>query len=294
MTTNNGLLLVDKPRGLTSHDVVARVRRILDERKVGHAGTLDPMATGLLVMAVGPSTRLLRFAQAEVKRYRGTVRLGIATDSLDADGTVIEERPVPTISQVEMDDVVASMLGVQLQIPPMVSALKVGGQRLHALARRGLEVERAPREITVSDFRVTSSHDVALWNFEVECSVGTYVRVLLSDVAERLSTLGHLSELRRLSSGGYHVDSAVTLEELSQLTLGNQSPVQAPRTFVKDLATTVVSEEDEQRIRKGQQLCLEPEFAVSEIVAVNERGDLVAVLSRRAERWQPALVLPVE
>ena len=294
MTTNNGLLLIDKPRGLTSHDVVARVRRLLDERKVGHAGTLDPMATGLLVMAVGPSTRLLRFAQAQVKRYSGTVLLGVATDSLDADGTVLERRPVPALSHAEMTSAVASMIGPQLQTPPMVSALKVGGQRLHQLARRGVEVERAPRPITVSEFRVSPTDDPARWNFEVECSVGTYVRVLLSDVAQRLDTLGHLSELRRVSSGSYHVDRAVTLEALEELLARNQSPMRVPRTFVTHLETAVVNANDEQRMRRGQQLQLASAFESSEIAAVNERGDLVGILERRADRWQPALVVPVE
>jgi len=172
MTTSNGLLLVDKPRGLTSHDVVARVRRILHEKKVGHAGTLDPMATGLLVLAVGPSTRLLRFAQSETKRYAGAVKFGVATDSLDADGAVVDEQPVPTMTRESVQDAASTMLGSQLQTPPMVSAIKVDGQRLHELARRGLEVEREARAITVTSFTLAPSDDDSIWRFDVVCSVG--------------------------------------------------------------------------------------------------------------------------
>jgi tRNA pseudouridine55 synthase len=157
MTTSNGLLLIDKPRGVTSHDVVARVRKVLQERRVGHAGTLDPMATGLLVLAVGPSTRLLRFAQGETKTYEGVVTFGVATDSLDADGAVTDRREVPALEVDVVNAYAARMLGTQLQTPPMVSAIKVGGQRLHALARQGVEVEREPRSVTISSFSLDAT-----------------------------------------------------------------------------------------------------------------------------------------
>ena len=214
MTTSNGLLLVDKPQGLTSHDVVARVRRILREKKVGHAGTLDPMATGLLVLAVGPSTRLLRFAQSETKRYAGAVKFGVATDSLDADGAVVEERPVPPLTRDVVDAAAAALRGPQEQTPPMVSAIQIDGQRLHELARRGVEVDRPARAITVSAFVARRRPRItAVWRFDVECSVGTYVRVLLSDLAKRLGTVGHLVELRRLASGSHSVEDALTLDD---------------------------------------------------------------------------------
>src|ERR1700677_4655724 len=147
--TSNGLLLIDKPQGVTSHDVVGHVRRVLNEQRVGHAGTLDPMATGLLILGVGSSTRLLRFAQSEIKRYEGVVTFGVRTDSLDADGTVVETATVPELSQETVNAAIAGLLGEQEQIPPMVSAIKVNGQRLHALAREGVVIERAPRTITV-------------------------------------------------------------------------------------------------------------------------------------------------
>jgi tRNA pseudouridine55 synthase len=167
MTTNNGLLLIDKPRGVTSHDVVARVRKVLNEQRVGHAGTLDPMATGLLVLAVGPSTRLLRFAQSETKRYSGIVTLGVATDSLDADGEVLERSDVPALSLERVNGAAREMLGPQQQTPPMVSALKINGRRLHALAREGVEVERAARDITIESFSLETIESPSEWTFEI-------------------------------------------------------------------------------------------------------------------------------
>lgn len=292
MTTSNGLLLLDKPQGLTSHDVVARVRRILNERRVGHAGTLDPMATGLLVLGVGPSTRLLRFAQSEVKRYSGTVRLGVATDSLDADGVVVDERPVPLLNSELINEAARLMLGRQQQVPPMVSAIKVGGKRLHQLARQGLEVERASREITVSEFFLRPGGDAAVWNFEVECSVGTYVRVLLSDLAVNIGTVGHLSSLRRLSSGTHHVNQALSLEQLEEHVTRGVAALLAPVAFVADLASMVLDQDQERCMRMGQRIELEESFTSNEIAALNHRGELVGILRSRADKWQPELVLP--
>ena len=294
MTTNNGLLLVDKPQGVTSHDVVARVRKLLNERRVGHAGTLDPMATGLLVLAVGPSTRLLRFAQGELKRYTGTVQLGRSTDSLDADGQTVDERPVPAFADGALQSLADAMLGTQLQTPPMVSALKVGGRRLHELAREGLEVERAPRTVTISRFTIEATPDPTVWGFDVECTVGTYVRVLLSDLAERAGTVGHLNSLRRVSSGSHQVSDALTLESLESLVSALRSPLQAPLAFVDHLERVVLDDEQERRLRMGQQIDIDGGFSSGEIAAVNARGGFVAILRRRGEKWKPEVVLPVE
>lgn len=293
MTTSNGLLLIDKPKGLTSHDVVARVRSVMNERRVGHAGTLDPMATGLLVLGVGPSTRLLRFAQSETKRYEGVVTLGVSTDSLDADGQVLERREVPSLTTELVNAVAASMLGSQSQIPPMVSAIKVKGKRLHALAREGVVIEREPRTITVLAFSLTPTSHPDEWSFDVTCSVGTYVRVLLSDLAERLVTIGHLSRLRRLASGSHHVDQALTLNELEERFAKGDVVLQPPRAFVAQLEEIVVSRDDEKRLRMGQRVALDSPRG-DEIAALSEAGSLVAVLERRGDSWQPAVVLPVE
>jgi tRNA pseudouridine55 synthase len=293
MTTNNGLLLVDKPRGVTSHDVVARVRTLLSEQRVGHAGTLDPMATGLLVLAVGPSTRLLRFAQGETKRYCGVVTFGVATDSLDADGAVLERRDVPAMLSEEVNRVARNMLGVQEQTPPMVSAIKIDGRRLHALAREGVVVERAPREITVEAFSLDPLASANDWAFEVTCSVGTYVRVLLFDLAARLGTIGHLSDLRRLASGTHHVDDALTLEELERQTQIGGDVLRAPREFVTQLVPVVVNADEATHLRQGQRINLDL-TQEGEIAALSESGALVAVLRRRGESWQPVVVMPAE
>ncbi|MGC2175900.1 MAG: tRNA pseudouridine(55) synthase TruB [Acidimicrobiales bacterium] len=290
MTKSNGLLLLDKPQGVTSHDAVDHVRRVLSERRVGHAGTLDPMATGLLVIAVGPSTRLLRFAQSETKRYKGVVTFGVRTDSLDADGEVLERRDVPAFSVDAVNEQAAAMLGSQEQTPPMVSAIKVRGRRLHELAREGVEVEREPRAVSIDDFRVAPIDDVT-WSFDVTCSTGTYVRVLLSDLAERLGTIGHLSALRRISSGHHDVRDALTYFELEDRVSLGTTVLAPPRTFVEHLPSLTVSELDEQRLRQGQRVDVEtPEG--DEFAALNDAGSLVAVVRRRGDSVQPVVVLP--
>ena len=291
MTTNNGLLLVDKPQGLTSHDVVARVRRILHEKKVGHAGTLDPMATGLLVLAVGPSTRLLRFAQSETKRYVGAVKFGVATDSLDADGVVVDEQSVPALTSEIVDAATASMLGPQDQTPPMVSAIKIDGQRLHQLARRGVEVDRPARAITVTAFALTPTEDPTVWRFDVECSVGTYVRVLLSDLARTLGTVGHLVELRRLASGSHTVENALTLEMLIDRVERGDVVLASPATFVTGLEHVTLDDDQVSAMRMGQRVSLAQRFPVDEVAALDSAGELIGILARRNESWKPELVL---
>jgi tRNA pseudouridine55 synthase len=288
--TSNGLLLIDKPQGVTSHDVVGHVRRVLNEQRVGHAGTLDPMATGLLILGVGSSTRLLRFAQSEIKRYEGVVTFGVRTDSLDADGTVVETATVPELSQETVNAAIAGLLGEQEQIPPMVSAIKVNGQRLHALAREGVVIERAPRTITVHELTLAPL-DESRWTFDVTCSVGTYVRVLLSDLAERLGTIGHLSALRRLSSGTHHVRDALTYYQLDDRISEDATILLPPRSFVEHLVSVTVSDDEERRLRMGQRVALD-RHDDGEIAAINEAGDLVGVVRRRGEVWQPVVVLP--
>jgi tRNA pseudouridine55 synthase len=291
---SNGLLLIDKPQGITSHDVVARVRLELGERRVGHAGTLDPMATGLLVLAVGPSTRLLRFAQLETKRYCGEVTFGVSTDSLDADGEVLERRDVAAHSLEQLNAAAKSMIGPQRQIPPMVSALKVGGRRLYSLARQGIEVEREPRDITITEFVVRPTEVAEVWEFEVACSVGTYVRVLLSDLALRVGTIGHLSSLRRLRSGEHDVKNALTLLAFKHALERGEDVLASPRQFVTGLEQVQVSAHDERRIRMGQHLELPGSYEGYEIAALGEDGTLVGVLRRRGEKWKPEVVLTID
>lgn len=288
MSGPSGLLLVDKDGGSTSHDAVAAVRRALAERRVGHAGTLDPMATGLLVVAVGPATRLLRFAQARPKRYTGTARLGVATDSLDADGAEVARAPVPELSDADVADAAASLTGPLRQVPPMVSALKVGGRRLYQLARAGEEVERAARDVEVYQFdaRLTAPDEVG---FEVACSTGTYVRVLLADLAGHLGTLAHLSALRRTAIGDLRVQDALRVDEIAALALTGRAPVRPPVDLLGAMARATLDAPGVTAVRRGQRVALDA--ADDEVAALDASGGLVAVLERRGDRYQPVVVL---
>ena len=291
-STSSGVVLVDKPGAMTSHDVVDRLRRLLGERRIGHAGTLDPMATGLLVVAVGPATRLLRFAQAGLKRYEGTATVGVATDSLDADGREVGRAAVPVLDQTDLDAAAAAFHGAQWQVPPMVSAIKVGGRRLHELARDGVEVVREPRPIEVVAFELRRTDRADEWAFDVTCSSGTYVRVLLSDVAQRLGTLAHLSSLRRVASGAHRVDDALTLEDVAARVASGTPVVAPPRQLVADLPWVTLSEDDEVAMRRGQRLTVaDAPPATRRLVALDRRGGLIGLLVERDGRWQPDVVL---
>jgi tRNA pseudouridine55 synthase len=204
----DGIILIDKPSGCTSHDVVSRMRRSLGTREVGHAGTLDPMATGLLVLLVGEATKLSQYLTADSKEYRATVRFGAITDSLDADGVVIQasDAPAPTHDQVER--AISSMVGAMEQIPPMVSAIKRDGVAIYERARRGEIVEMTPRSVVLEHARVLAVREGEC-DLEVRVSKGFYVRSLARDLAASLGTLGYLSALRRTRSGVFSVDDAL-------------------------------------------------------------------------------------
>ena len=210
MTDAEGLFLIDKPPGQTSHDVVDVVRRALGTRKVGHAGTLDPMATGLLIVGVGRATRLLRFLGDLAKTYEGTARLGVETTTLDADGDVTVERPIAA-GKDDVTHAMAALVGDSLQRPPAFSAVKVGGRKLYEAARKGEQLEAAPRPIHVDAFELLSMRSADV-DFRVTCSSGTYVRVLLADVGDALDCGAHLTRLRRVAIGPFVVDDAVAPE----------------------------------------------------------------------------------
>lgn len=207
--TVHGLLIVDKPAGVTSHDVVGMVRRRLGERRVGHAGTLDPDATGVLLVGVGKVTRLLRFLTALGKTYTGEVVFGTTTSTLDAAGEVTGTFAMADLDLDHVRQVAADHLtGPILQIPPMVSALKVGGRRLHELARAGIEVERVPRPVTIHELVVDATDDPLVYTITVRCSSGTYVRTLAADLGVLLGGGAHLRNLRRTAVGSFTGDEA--------------------------------------------------------------------------------------
>jgi tRNA pseudouridine55 synthase len=227
MTLAEGLLLVDKPRGVTSHDVVDVVRRELGTKKVGHAGTLDPMATGLLLIGVGRATRLLRFLGDLAKTYEGTLRLGVETDTLDADGDVVRETEID-ITETEVGHAMRTLVGESLQRPPAYSAVKVGGRKLYEAAREGERLEAEPRPIRVDAFDLLSygSPDAT---FRVTCSGGTYVRVLAADVGAALSCGAHLIGLRRIAIGPYAVEDAVAPDRAGEPLPLNAAVSHLPR-----------------------------------------------------------------
>jgi tRNA pseudouridine55 synthase len=208
----NGLLLVDKPSGITSHDVVDRIRRASGMRRIGHTGTLDPAATGLLVLCLGAATRLSEHLTSLDKVYEGAMRLGITTDSYDMDGKIVEEREVPELDMKTLQDTCNRFTGEILQVPPMVSAVKVGGERLYKRARKGETVEREPRRVTVSEFTVLryEAPDVYI---RVRCTRGTYVRSLCHDAGALLGCGGTLASLRRTRVGNHSVDNALPVDE---------------------------------------------------------------------------------
>ena len=212
-----GFVVVDKPPGWTSHDVVAKCRGILGTRKVGHSGTLDPMATGVLVLGVGRATKLLAFLSGLTKAYTAEVRFGQETDSLDADGAVTVTHPMAPPTLAEVCAAALDLTGEQLQVPPMVSAKKVDGRRLHELARAGTVVERTPVPIVVGRFDVEATADPMVFRARVDCSAGTYVRVLAADLGHAVGGGAHLVGLRRTAVGPFTLDDAVSLAELQEL-----------------------------------------------------------------------------
>lgn len=240
-----GMVVVDKDAGWTSHDVVARCRTILGERRVGHAGTLDPDATGVLLVGVGRFTRMLRFLAAAGKSYEGEVVLGVATTTLDASGEVTETWDMSGVGLEDVRKAAALLTGVIEQIPPMVSALKVGGRRLHDLARSGVEVERAPRQVTVDRFDVRPGPSSGVYRISVDCSSGTYVRTLAADLGESLGGGAHLMNLRRTRVGSFGLADAHRLGDLSLACL--LTPAQAMR----DLAQVEVDGEVSRLVRHG-------------------------------------------
>lgn len=211
----NGFLLIDKPAGITSHDAVDRIRRALGTRKVGHAGTLDPLATGLLLIGVGRATRLLRFLGSLPKIYEGTGLLGVETTTLDAEGDVVRSSPVEATEQ-ELRAVMERFLGDIDQVPPAYSAVKVGGRKLYEAARKGQEVEAPPRRVHVDAFDLVD-FDLPRFDFRVQCSAGTYVRSLVADVGGELGCGAHLIALRRTAIGSYSVRDAAPPEAAGAL-----------------------------------------------------------------------------
>ncbi len=282
----DGVVVIDKPAGWTSHDVVAKSRGILQTRKVGHSGTLDPDATGVLVLGVGKATRLLRYLTPLPKSYVGEIVLGIETNTLDASGEVTATHDMSNVSPDEVEIAAAALTGSIEQIPPMVSAVKIGGRRLHELAREGKVIDRPPRPVTIYRFDVAPvPGEVGIWRCEVECSSGTYVRTLAADLGSSLGGGAHLRNLRRTSVGGFTLDDARPMEDPEIL------PISAA---VRHLCSVVVDDEVAIEVGHGRVLTLERlgadgpgPWAVS-----NAEGELLAVYEVHDRGAKPSVVIP--
>jgi tRNA pseudouridine55 synthase len=289
----DGVLVCDKPAGVTSHDVVATVRRLAGQRRVGHGGTLDPPATGVLVLALGRATRLMPYLPMEPKRYLAVIAFGAATDTLDATGTVVASADAAGVDRPSLERGLAAFLGPQQQVPPMVSAVKVGGERLYAKARRGESVEREPRAVTIHalELRELAGGEAPRATVAVTCSGGTYVRALAADLGRALGTLAHLASLRRTAVGAFDEAAARPLEELRAMAEAGRlgEAVIDPAIAVTPLGVRPVSAREAVALTAGQ--TLSPTGRDGPVAAVGPDGQLVAVIQDGAGRARSKVVL---
>lgn len=286
---NAGLVIVDKDEGITSHNVVSRCRKLFNTRRVGHAGTLDPMATGVLVVGVERATKLLGLLSLNTKSYTATIRLGAATDSDDRMGEVISGADASSITDEQIADVVATLTGDIEQVPAKVSAIKVDGRRAHALARTGEEFELAARPVTVSRFDVSARRDEGAFvdlNVVVECSAGTYIRSLARDLGAELGVGGHLTALRRTSVGPFTLEHARTLEQLAEnpersLTIDEAALISFPHRDIDD--------DEAESISQGRWLT--PIGRKGVYVVVDPAGRAIALVQEKGRRASSVMVV---
>lgn len=244
----SGILPVDKPIGFTSHDVVAKVRKTLKMKKVGHAGTLDPFATGLLILLVGEGTKLSNYLMEGDKKYVAEIKLGEKTDSADLTGNVIEKQPFRHVKKETVQDILKRFIGKSKQIPPMYSAIKVNGQTLFKLARKGVEIERKPRNVYIKSLNLIE-FNISKFTIEIECEKGTYIRTLAEDICNSLQTCGHLVKLRRTFSGTFGDKSAININDIedreklinSMISLNKSLPFMAEAVINEDNVKNIVN-----------------------------------------------------
>lgn len=298
MLSMDGVLFIDKPAGVTSHDVVARVRKIIGEKRVGHTGTLDPFATGVLVILVGRATRLAQFLSGAEKEYEAVIRFGYATETGDATGARVEneshamtQRP-QSLREDEINAAMSSLRGEIEQVPPMYSAKKIAGRKLYELARRGEEVERKTLRVTISEFKLvpvagempkTNTDGTIDLQVRVVCSAGTYIRTLAEDLGSRLGVPAHLARLRRTRAGRFNIQDAITLAQLQAALESGSITKQliAPHDALADLPRVALSEVDLRRILNGIDLVVEDDTVdwahLQPIRLTKSSGELLAV-----------------
>ena len=278
--TSDGILLVDKPAGASSHDVVARVRRVLGGPRAGHSGTLDPFATGLLVVALGRATRLIRFMPAEPKVYRGTISFGTATDSDDSTGRVTAHGPVPDESLVRA--AIRRLTGRLEQLPPAYSARHVDGRRAYEIAREGGTPELSPSTVTVHEWEI-HSFDEGRLDATITCTSGTYIRSLARDLGRFCGTVAHLSALRRTRIGPFDVADAVMPDDAAP------AHVRPSAEALVGMARQVVAGEDVERLGHGRPVSAREDG--TNVALVDQAGELIAIGEREGEWWQPRVVI---
>ena len=306
----DGALIIDKPAGMTSHDVVARVRRIIGERRVGHTGTLDPFATGVLVVLVGRATRLAQFLSGAEKEYEAVIRLGYATDTGDVTGERVVSLPTRGEgrfpSKEEIEAAMASLTGEIEQVPPMYSAKKVGGRKLYEHARRGEEIERQPVRVTVSEFElltdngefIRSNDDgTADLRARVVCSAGTYVRTLAEDLGKRVGMGAHLAELRRTRAGRFEIKDAISLDHLTERRESLSQVLISPDDALSHMPSVELDGEQAQRTVHGIKMRLADDEAQSwsegDSIRMRSHGELIAIGTFHASSHtlHPAVVI---
>lgn len=267
----DGFLLIDKDEKMTSFDVIRILKRKLHTPSIGHAGTLDPFATGLLIVGVNKATKLLSFVESEVKEYIGVLRFGIDTDTLDLDGKVIMEKDYSDLSITDIKNAMKTFLGKISQIPPMYSALKVDGKRLYELARNGIEIERKAREVMIEEFTYLDYQN-GLLTFKVRCSKGTYVRTLANDLAHKLGTCGHLISLRRTRIGNFNVLDAKKVNDISEEDIvGVVAGLTLPKLVISD-------EKLLKMVKNGMSVKLE--CNEEEVMLLDNERNLIAIYYR--------------
>jgi tRNA pseudouridine55 synthase len=276
----SGILLIDKPEGPSSAQVVGRIKAISGAKKLGHLGTLDPFASGLLLVGINEGTKVADIFISAAKSYRGVMVLGVATDSQDSTGNVIKERPVPPVGESDLKELERKFTGELQQIPPMFSALKKDGVRLYKLARQGKEIPRAPRAITIETLRLRKSGEAEI-ELDVTCSRGTYVRTLAADMGEALGCGAHLKSLRRTSCGHLKLDNAVTLDKLERLVEKEKIPLLSLSSALSHLRAVTWQSGWLSRVRLGQQEILNqigrPLVGERLVRILDPRGELVAL-----------------
>lgn len=290
MTALHGILLIDKPEGLTSAAVVRTVKKKLAVERVGHLGTLDPFASGLLPLCLGEGTKIAQFLMVERKAYCGTIRLGVETDTYDTTGTITRTASVPVLTSAVLQELVHRFSGESWQTPPMYSALKHRGTPLYKLARRGIEIDRAPRKVVIENFFLEAIEGNLL-RFSLSCSKGTYIRTLAVDIGQALGCGAHLATLRRTEFGPFEIARAVPLSQCCDLFARGTLPVLSLTTALKHYPAVVIAAEVVALVRQGRreilaQVLLEPGETTAPVQLLGPNGELVAMVHALNRQWR--------